>query len=299
MKISKGDKSTNVKRLQRHLNLILRTPIVIDGDFGRKTEYYVKQIQQTLGYSSDGVMSDTQLTQLELLVLNLFIAFIDAGHGGWKNKKYLTPKRYGKRMYHPNTILHDGGHFYEGVENRFVANLAINYIEEYGIRTLKIYDEEYDTPLGYRTRKVRKSIENGFFGHMHSCHSNAISISKNSKNKLEKTRGFLVFTDRVENISDIFAEFYFDIINEEFKEDWTIRKNYRGQSKDFEADFKILREVDLKSNQTMVGATLGEFGFFTSSIDAKFIIENRDRRAKCIAKFIKKVHDYMVFYDRV
>tara|TARA_R110002126_G_scaffold192853_1_gene341126 strand:- start:125 stop:505 length:381 start_codon:yes stop_codon:yes gene_type:complete len=123
-----------------------------------------------------------------------------------------------------------------------------------------------------------------------SFHSNAIS-SSNSKEKLESTRGFCVFSTRGNTLSDKIAEKHFQTVLHNV-ENWKLRTQTRqdGDS-DFEANFQILRQTD--KNLKNFGAILEEWGFHTSKIDTEFIIDSRNLRVSCAVKTAKKVKKMM------
>lgn len=50
----KGDKGTNVKRLQQFLNWCINAKLSVDGSFGNKTLEAVKKYQKTYGLTVDG-----------------------------------------------------------------------------------------------------------------------------------------------------------------------------------------------------------------------------------------------------
>jgi len=75
-----------------------------------------------------------------------FVVFLDAGHGGLIDGRYVTP---GKR----SPIMHTGCRIYEGVFNRWVCDRAASYLCIPGIEV--IYDEyNYDKPIGARVRRI-------------------------------------------------------------------------------------------------------------------------------------------------
>ena len=61
----KGSKGTEVEYLQKKLNDILGTKLVIDGDFGPKTEKAVKQFQKSRGITVDGKVGPITWAELE------------------------------------------------------------------------------------------------------------------------------------------------------------------------------------------------------------------------------------------
>ena len=78
-----------------------------------------------------------------------YVVFVDAGHSGINdNGEYVT---LGKRAYHKNHGLHERGHYYEGYENRVVAEEFIEECTNAGIMCIRTYHPWKDTSLSYRT----------------------------------------------------------------------------------------------------------------------------------------------------
>jgi len=291
--MQKGDQGDKVKRLQNQLNKVLGLRLVADGDYGAKTEKAVRSFQQKFGLHADGIagMYTTQRLNEEFkrigkrkkfrIVERKFSTFVDAGHGSMLNGEYVTP---GKRAFHPGVKLHDDlGNYYEGYENRIVAEMFIAELAKNGIVAIRTYDAINDTSLATRARTVRNYLRAGYAGYMHSFHSNAIS-SSNSPAKLEATTGLVVYTTRDDNFSDQIAQHHFDNVKEEFGDEWNYREQTIDMDSDFEANFSVLKNTNLDEFEGDFGAFLEEWGFHTSSKDAKFIIESRKRRVACAVK---------------
>jgi len=296
-----GTSGQKVKHLQRKLNKILRISVKVDGIFGIGTMTAVKKLQKQYGLTIDGIVgakTNREINKQYNILMDSsdmvtftkprFVVFVDAGHGGINDLgRYVTA---GKQAYHEGTDLHQNGHYYEGYENRIVAEMFIEQMTKEGIQTIRTYHPVDDTPLSERTRLVNSYIKRGYFGYLHSFHSNAIS-SSNSKQKLESTRGFCVFSTRGDTLSDKIAEKHFQTVLTTV-EDWNLRTQTRqdGDS-DFEANFQILRQTD--KNLKNFGAILEEWGFHTSKIDTEFIIDSRNLRVSCAVKTAKKVKKMM------
>lgn len=302
--MKKGNKGQAVKSLQYKLKKVLNTNIVVDGIFGRATEAAVKKFQATYNLPITGVVNSITTHTLEYSydtmfkanskLLNFgkrrFVVFVDAGHGGIKeNGSYVTR---GKRAYHSGIELHENGHYYEGYENRLNAEAFIEACTDVGIMCIRTYHPYKDTPISERTELVRSWLRRGYYGYLHSFHSNAIS-SSNSKEKLEDTQGFMVFNTRGNTFSDEIATKHHQHVRNAFGSTWTYREQKRkdGDS-DFEVNFQILRETDL-TDFPLFGAILDEWGFHTSKEDCKFITNNfnRDLRVSaCLdtAKWVKR-----------
>ena len=286
--MTKGSKGNDVKLLQIKLNAILNTNIVIDGHFGDHTQKAVKIFQSKYKLKNDGIVGNITMEKINhlysigsLQTMDLktkrFVIFVDAGHGGISPDGNYTTK--GKRAYHPKLNMHDGkGNYYEGYENRIAAELFIEKCTQKGIQTIRTYHPYKDTPLAERVALVKSYLNCGYFGYMHSFHSNAIPLT-HSEEKLRQTRGFMVFTTKGNSFSDEIAENLYDNIKN-LLPDWRIRAGKDGQ-KDHEANFYILRNLDIYDN---FGTILEEFGFHTSDIDCQFIINNREARTDAALK---------------
>lgn len=290
----KGDKGNDVKNLQYRLRKVLNRNMTVDGDFGPATEAVVKLFQKTYGLQADGIAGYYTQKKLKEVydlmfqqnssLLNFgkrrFVVFVDAGHGGIDDGgRYVTA---GKRAYHAGVELHEGGHYYEGHENRIAAEAFIEACTNAGIMCVRTYHPFKDTSLSERTEAVRGWLRRGYVGYLHSFHSNAIS-SSNSAAKLDATRGFMVFNTRGDNFSDEIATQHFEHARNAVGRGW----NYRTQTRDdgdvdFEVNFQILRETDLREFYWF-GAILEEWGFHTSKTDAQFIINPRTRQARVAA----------------
>jgi len=302
--MKKGAKGKHVKKLQYKLNKILRSNLVIDGHFGASTTKAVVQFQSLYGLIADGHVGTRTQTLLNkvyqaLFVKNSnllhfgkrrFVVFVDAGHGGIdEDGKYMTP---GKRAYHKNTIIHQDGHYYEGFENRLIAEAFIEACTNVGIMCIRTYHPHQDTPLSNRTEIIRSWLRRGYYGYLHSFHSNAISIRKNTSQILEATRGFMVFSTIGNNFSDQIASQHFQHVKDTVgSNNWTYRtQNRKDGDEDFEVNFQILRETDLKEFKYF-GAILEEWGFHSSKTDSQFITatENRLKRVAAALKTAKWV----------
>lgn len=293
-----GDKGPQVENLQYRLRKILNQSLSVDGDFGPSTDRAVRLFQANYGLVVDGIAGRVTYERL-VQVYNVmfkdnsnllyfgkrrFVVFVDAGHGGINdNGIYVTP---GKRAYHQGTVMHERGHYYEGFENRLIAEAFIEECVEVGIMCVRLYHPYKDTSLSERTEIVRSYLRRGYYGYLHSFHSNAIS-SSNSIQKLEATQGFMVFSTRKNNFSDKIAERHFkhvkDVVGER---NWTFRtQKLKDNDSDFEANFQILRETDL-DEFNWFGAILDEWGFHTSKTDCEFIIhpDNRTKRVTACVK---------------
>lgn len=309
--MKKGNKGLRVKNLQKKLNKIMSVSLVIDGHFGQDTHLIVLKFQEVNNLVQDGIAGPVTMSLINNQYLQIvessnlltlgkkrFVVFVDAGHGGIADSgRYDTP---GKRAHHEGVELHDNGNYYEGFENRIIAEQFIEELTSEGIQTIRTYHPYIDTSLSSRTKLINAYLNRGYYGFLISFHSNAIS-SSNSKEKLENTTGFCVFSTRGETFSDQIAEIHFKNVFNEFT-DWKLRTQKAEDSdSDFEANFKILRDTDIKANNgsnqskkdERFGAILEEFGFHTSKKDCLFIIANRDKRVKAAVKTAMQVCEIM------
>jgi len=303
MLLKKGDTGQDVKELQTKLNAVVGVALVIDGIFGQETHLIVCRFQADNNLTVDGIVGDKTNTALNnqynqindgYPLLNFgadrFVVFVDAGHGGIDDAgQYVTS---GKRAYHEGVELHQAGHYYEGYENRIIAEAYIEALTQAGINSVRVYHPVRDTSLYDRTNLINSYLKRGYYGFLLSFHSNAIS-SSNSPEKLENTRGFSVYTTKGDTLSDKIAEVHFQHAVDTFT-DWTLRtqKSVDNDS-DYEENFQILRETDTPENSGRFGAILEEFGFHTSKNDCLYIIGHRKNRVKCAVKTAKKVKELM------
>ena len=200
-----------------------------------------------------------------------FTVFVGAGHSGvdefWK---YQTAP---SKMWKHSAQLHYGNTFFEGYENRIVAEMLIDELTKLNIRTVRLHDPVSDTSPSERGRKVRKYLKAGYYGVAIDLHSNAIDPRTTTRD----VKGCLSFSTRGENGSDKFNSYLYEEWLKYFDENWVKECNW-DVSGDYEANFAFLREADLGTPDCV--AILEEFGFFTSLEDATFIMQPRDKRKK-------------------
>ena len=176
-------------------------------------------------------------------------------------------------MYYGNT-------FFEGYENRIVAEMLIDTLNRFGINTVRLYNVVSDTAPSERGKLVREYLKVGYHGVAIDLHSNAINGDKK-----ESTRGCLSFSTKGENGSDVLNSYLYDEWVRTFGDEWVRECNW-DVSGDYEANFAFLRHADLGTPDCL--AILEEFGFFTSEADATFIIKNRKLRVQCLVNAIMK-----------
>lgn len=291
------------KDVQRILNRELNANLTIDGIIGNKSRRQIKNFQLKFNLNINGELNtetmnklreiETNRSKSNLLTFgkNRFVVFVDAGHSGIdKDGNYLTP---GKRYFHSGAELHSDGHYYEGYENRIIAEEFIHQLTILGIQSVRVYHPVKDVSLYDRANLVNSYLKRGYYGYLHSFHSNAISTS-NSPEKLENTRGFMVFSTKGDTLSDKFAEYHFQSVAETVT-DWKLRTQLKPDNdSDFEENFSILRNTDTPENSQIFGAFLEEWGFHTSRQDCEFIIKSRPERVKCAIKTAQKIKNYFI-----
>lgn len=303
--LKRGSQGQAVKDLQYKLKKVLNRSISIDGDYGPTTESMVILFQRLYNLTADGIAGNYTQAKLKQVYDAIFrynsgllhfgkrrfVVFVDAGHGGIdESGGYVTP---GKRAFHEGAGLHERGHYYEGYENRMIAEAFIEKCTEEGIMCIRTYHPYKDISLSERTEIVRSWLRRGYYGFMLSFHSNAIS-SRNSAEKLNATRGLMVFSTRGNNYSDIIATQHFENIKTIVGADnWRFREEKSADGDvDYEVNFQILRETDLQEFPWF-GAVLEEWGFHTSKTDAEFIVNPQNRGKRVAAalqttKWVKK-----------
>ncbi len=312
--LRKGSQGNDVKDLQYKLRKVLNRSLSVDGDFGPSTEYAVKLFQSLYNLTVDGVAGPITQAKLDKVYDILhrqnsgllhfgkrrFVVFVDAGHGGVNDDgRYET---VGKRAYHKGERMHERGHYYEGYENRLISEAFIEECTDAGIMCVRTYHPFKDTKLSTRTELVRAWLRRGYYGYLHSFHSNAIS-SRTTPEKLEATRGLMVFSTRGNTFSDAIATQHFDNIKTMIGADnWRFRKQTGDGDVDYEANFQLLRETDLK-DFPWFGAILEEFGFHTSKTDTKFITDPKIRGKRVVAavqtaKWVKKQLNNILNVDK-
>jgi N-acetylmuramoyl-L-alanine amidase len=191
---------------------------------------------------------------------NQFCVFLDAGHGGIDPKKKL-PFNYttypSKCFQHNNSMFHGYGWFFEGVFNREVAAKIEQYLKDWGMSVINVYDPVIDVSLNKRVLKANMNAQNYEASLFLSIHGNAAGSTT--------ARGFEVFTSIGQTKADIYATFLFDEVKEAFPK-WVYRMDTIDNDPDKEANFFVL-------SQTSMPAVLSENGFFTNYKDAVMMFD--------------------------
>ena len=206
---------------------------------------------------------------------NQFCVFLDAGHGGVDPKKKL-PFNYttypSKCFQHNNSIFHGYGWFFEGVFNREVAAKIEQYLKDWGMSVINVYDPVIDVSLNKRVLKANMNAQNYEASLFLSIHGNAAGSTT--------ARGFEVFTSIGQTKADIYATFLFNEVKEAFPK-WVYRMDTIDNDPDKEANFFVL-------SQTSMPAVLSENGFFTNYKDAVMMFDPafQDTLALCHARAV-------------
>jgi N-acetylmuramoyl-L-alanine amidase len=204
-----------------------------------------------------------------------FCVFLDAGHGGVDPKKKL-PFNYttypSKCFQHNNAKFHGYGWFFEGVFNREVAAKIEQYLKDWGMSVINVYDPVIDVSLNKRVLKANMNAQNYEASLFLSIHGNAAGSTT--------ARGFEVFTSIGQTKADIYATFLFNEVKEAFPK-WVYRMDTIDNDPDKEANFFVL-------SQTSMPAVLSENGFFTNYKDALMMFDPafQDTLALCHARAV-------------
>lgn len=309
-----GSKGQAVTDLHIALNHAYRRNLLaVSETFDTRLEQLVRQFQSENRLTVDGVVGPKTWNALHKRNPVKFLLSIHAGHGGISphTGKYTTK---GKAYRHPGVKLHtDDGWFYEGVENRIVANEVAKRLREKDIFVLVTHHEYMDDEgqLSKHYQATLPYLRAGYVGYTHSFHSNAIGGS-NPPDVLEKTQGGYVYTSEGDTVSDHLARQLLLLWQREFGYFWTRLNDDRSRRKvgmaatlnsDAEANFQVLREVEGRANinpdrSKGYGALLEEFGFMTSKADALFITRP-DTREQRIRVAVELAEWYLANYNRV
>lgn len=288
--LKQGHRGGDVVILQKLLSFYSGYALLLDGILGPNTTKLVKEFQSNHGLVSDGIVGPNTWRVLSKYdSAETFIYFIDAGHGDYFNGVNYTPPTTGKLSYHKNIAGHDGrGWFYEGHENRIIAERVYTESLKLGVRALKTYDIHLDTPLRVRANIVQSWTIAGYVIFNHSFHSNA-----GPRGNDDSITGFSVFTTVGNNTSDLFAQWHFDHSRDEFGSGWVWRGDTSDKDSDYEVNFAILRWTE--NIKLKCYSILEEFGFYTSAPDVVFITseETRNRRVDVAIKTLCRVYDYL------
>lgn len=304
--IKKETSGADVKTLQILLNqyYLGESACLITGIADGTTMFLLNKFQQERGLVVDGICGPRTWEILLAATEKLpkFMVSIHGGHGGYNpyTKNYDTLPSTGKRYHHKGLSVIDNhstdGWFYEGIENRLIANSVADRLRRVGVFVLVTHHPylcDYGK-LSMHATQTKPYIEAGFTGYTHAFHSNAIGDT--DYQKMESTVGGYVFTTEGLTLSDTVSAIHLQHWVKEFG-DW-VRLKGKGkvtESSDMEANFQVIRDVE-KLGGKKFGAILEEFGFFTSAKDVVFITnpETRAKRVECAVQTALAVKQLLV-----
>jgi len=276
-------------------------PLLIDGVCGAKTMDVAHEFGVRNGFPhvvATGIREDFWAA-LEATYNKCpkFVIITDAGHGGIhpETKQYMTPPENGKRYTHKGARLHFGADtFYEGYENRILANAFEKEMEKYGVLVHPCYHPYLDwwgtnsnsQELARRANFAEPYLKRGFVGYYHSFHSNA--IGKKVKNKagevirirtqeeIDQTQGGIVFTAPGVTLSDIVSTYLIEEWKKEIGDEWVWNKNENPDGdeantteSDYEDKFAVLTGSEALASKYAaytVNAYSGECKRFTDLV---------------------------------
>lgn len=205
---------------------------------------------------------------------------VGAGHGGWDIDKEEYQTR-GKAFEHKGFDRHPQKNwFLEGFENRLIAERLCTKLLALGIPFRRSYLPTTDLDLKERGRIVSDTYEQSGCTLSIDIHTNAIS-KKSSKEKLEKTNFWSVWTSPGQTQSDKFAEYLYFLWKDldPFIKPPLESQKWSDGDHDYEAAFTMLQGVKGP-------AVLTEAGFMTSRESVEFLTSEQVRnfRVDCLTE---------------
>jgi N-acetylmuramoyl-L-alanine amidase len=213
---------------------------------------------------------------------------IRAGHGGLhpETGQYTTPAKTGKFWIHSKDLPIDlhrttnkGKVFYEGVFNRYVADLVSEKLDSVNVPNIQFHHPYLDIPLKKQCATINAQHKITPIPLLLELHSNASN---------GKGRGFEVFTTPGNGRSDFYAEWLYIKVKERI-EQIILRPDKSDGDHDKEAKYTMLME-------THCSAILPEFGFFDNPEDILLIMnpEIIDTYTTILAEVAQKAYlDYL------
>lgn len=192
------------------------------------------------------------------MILEDFIVFLDAGHGG------IDPVT-GEYTTAPNKMHYHGiseypatkGYFYEGVFNRKIVGLVKDKLDILGIKNILIAHEFVDTPLHQRVDLANAYSRQYKHALYLSSHTNA--------SRSHRAKGFEIFTSVGQTRSDIFATLMYNYVKILLGDVLRMRGSFTDdKDPDKEKDFYVLRKTDMPS-------ALIEYAFFDNKHDVALL----------------------------
>lgn len=194
--------------------------------------------------------------------------YLNAGHGGMLNGKYMTFPEHGKFYQFTGSQGNPIETAYEGVLNRTYAKVLESKLLNAGFDVVKTYHETNDMTNHERANIANANYKNKI--NKRSCwvsiHFNASTM--NTKGIGEKARGACIFTLNGQNESDLISQSVWDEFKKRTKSfGITYREDLRDGDSDFEAGFE-------EFNLTLMPAYLMETLFFDNWHDLQIAKRN-------------------------
>ena len=311
--LKKGSSGPQVRMLQMLLthSTLGRNALLVDGQFGNQTHQALIAFQEKSGLVPDGIYGRMSASKLVPLTDERFMFSVHAGHGGWINGEYATHPSTGKRYFHEGQQFHKGGWFYEGIENRIIADAVAEGLRKLGVFVLVTHTDYCDDGyLGQHYVKTLPYIQAGYKGYTHAFHSNAAPtkvkdkagkvIRRRTQAELDQIQGGFVFTTTGSTFSDKIAPIELRQWQPRFGKWVRLRgsSSVPNESSDAEANFKVLRDIEeaAKNVNSFFGAILSEFGFMTSLPDCLFITSPKVRAMRIQAAIDTALEVRRMFY---
>jgi len=176
--------------------------------------------------------------------------FLDAGHGGLKDGRYVTAPA--KQYRHPDGEYMGDGWFWEGVYNRIQAKATTASMRGLGIEVIPVYNEITDNSLKSRVATANR-LKND------SCIF--LSLHANASQKPQTGNGIETFAVP----GAVHGGKLSSLLMEAFAQAPTLRQRFRFRGAK-RASFYVLRNVKMP-------ACLIEHGFFDHSKDATNLLD--------------------------
>jgi N-acetylmuramoyl-L-alanine amidase len=190
--------------------------------------------------------------------MNKLVITLDAGHGkDYQGKN--SPELSNYSGVRDESVIEEN-RFHEYLFNRKIAKMLIERCaSEEWIEVFNIVPELNDISLG--TRKARINAINPDLSI--SLHSNAAGMG----NKWMNARGFCIYTDYGQNLSDKYAQIIFDNVKAILTPEMSFRQELQDGDSDYEAGFAMVRVVP--------PSVLIECGFYDNEKDLSEVMSEK------------------------